>query len=419
MKRYILSLLILAAGICSSNADTITATAEKTITAGDSVTVNIKLGNSVSRYYGIQFDISLAGGLSLTANDKGNYVSTVNRLNDFTTQNKELVANHYYRILSYSSSDKIAAGDDDIISFKIKTDASLTSGVYLCYLFNVAMCDDDYTDKPFDDVVFEVNINNPVTPDYQTLSLSDTDTDLPRTSTELYKYSISRAISAGKWNTLVLPFSLTPDEVINSFGSAVQVSQIKNWSMDDLNSYGHPTQITLNFEDYDFTTNGLEANHPYLIKTGINITTIRTDEAKLLSEVPSQPSVSFPMVGSSLDDDKGRMYGTYIATKVPYSRLFISSNTFYYSVGNSTLKGYRAYIYLPYVAQSFFDNGSNAKISFVLDDAAVTGINDVETIETTAANTKVYNLSGQYVGDDLSNLPSGIYIQAGKKVYVK
>lgn len=39
----------------------------------------------------------------------------------------------------------------------------------------------------------------------------------------------------------------------------------------------------------------------------------------------------------------------------------------------------------------------------------------VETVK----DAKVYNLRGQYMGDNLQDLPAGVYIQNGKKVIVK
>lgn len=37
-------------------------------------------------------------------------------------------------------------------------------------------------------------------------------------------------------------------------------------------------------------------------------------------------------------------------------------------------------------------------------------------IDHQSGNEKVYNMSGQYVGDDLEVLPKGMYIVNGKKV---
>jgi hypothetical protein len=50
-------------------------------------------------------------------------------------------------------------------------------------------------------------------------------------------------------------------------------------------------------------------------------------------------------------------------------------------------------------------------------------VTDIDSVETdakqNAASTSVYNLYGQKVGESLENLPRGIYIQGGKKIYVK
>lgn len=46
---------------------------------------------------------------------------------------------------------------------------------------------------------------------------------------------------------------------------------------------------------------------------------------------------------------------------------------------------------------------------------SVTGIDGI-MIDPQSGNEKVYNMSGQYVGNSLDELPQGIYIVNGKKV---
>ena len=55
---------------------------------------------------------------------------------------------------------------------------------------------------------------------------------------------------------------------------------------------------------------------------------------------------------------------------------------------------------------------------FIIDRAA-TGINAVINSAPVSDNQPVYNLRGQYVGNSLDGLPSGIYITRGKKIVVK
>ena len=60
-----------------------------------------------------------------------------------------------------------------------------------------------------------------------------------------------------------------------------------------------------------------------------------------------------------------------------------------------------------------WDMASEVKIAFDLSTAIE--YLGVETVK----DAKVYNLRGQYMGDNLQNLPAGVYIQNGKKVIVK
>jgi hypothetical protein len=59
--------------------------------------------------------------------------------------------------------------------------------------------------------------------------------------------------------------------------------------------------------------------------------------------------------------------------------------------------------------------GSSAKIN-IADDGATTGISNV-TVKK--ADSNVYDLQGQRVGNSLEGLPSGIYIMNGNKIIVK
>lgn len=48
-----------------------------------------------------------------------------------------------------------------------------------------------------------------------------------------------------------------------------------------------------------------------------------------------------------------------------------------------------------------------------------TGIDDIVISDRINRDSKVYTISGQYVGESLDGLKKGIYIQNGKKIVVK
>lgn len=105
---------------------------------------------------------------------------------------------------------------------------------------------------------------------------------------------------------------------------------------------------------------------------------------------------------------------TYALTGI-YSPKTISEDNIYGVKANgaiakgkkdTTIKGLRAYFIIN-------GNGGAAKINF--GDDETTGIENIVT-PTAISNQKVYNLNGQYVGNDLKAMPKGIYIVNGKKV---
>jgi hypothetical protein len=64
----------------------------------------------------------------------------------------------------------------------------------------------------------------------------------------------------------------------------------------------------------------------------------------------------------------------------------------------------------------------------IIDDVAVvklketnteteegTGITEIKAIDN---NQNIYNVMGQYVGNNISRLPKGIYIKGGKKIFI-
>ena len=111
--------------------------------------------------------------------------------------------------------------------------------------------------------------------------------------------------------------------------------------------------------------------------------------------------------------DRGKFIGTYTAnTTVPEENLFISGNKFWYSVGKTTMKAFRAYFELADVLDAYYNNG-NANVMILLNDSD--GIANYE--RQAHLNTEgVYDLLGRKVAEN-GTVPirKGIYIINGKK----
>ena len=187
----------------------------------------------------------------------------------------------------------------------------------------------------------------------------------------------------GTWNTFVVPFDLSNEELKAAFGEDVAVAEYSETADGD--------NSTVNFNTMD--TPAITANTPVLLKG--NAGTSYTFSGKLLKT--SEAKVE----GTNFD-----FVGTYEATTtIAEGDYFIGGNKLWKSEGNTTIAGTRAYIKA---------KTTKAKVAcFALDGGETTAINTVN-----GEGTKVngyYNLNGQRV----DNPKKGLYIVNGKKVLVK
>ena len=92
---------------------------------------------------------------------------------------------------------------------------------------------------------------------------------------------------------------------------------------------------------------------------------------------------------------------------IPNNNLFIKDNKFYYSTGDTTIKGFRGYFWL-----SGFDSAAAPEINISVDGNTT----KVDGIQVLTEDGAFYNLKGMKVENPTEK---GVYIQNGKKVVVK
>ena len=191
--------------------------------------------------------------------------------------------------------------------------------------------------------------------------------------------SLTRTLDANIWNTFCVPFAFKVEN------SALAGAKVKEFDKID--------GTTMYMKDATY----IQPGRPYLVKPTANI------------ENPTFSAVAiYDEAATKVGND------TYALTGI-YSPKTISEDNIYGVKANgaiakgkkgTTIKGLRAYFIIN-------GNGSQAKINF--GDDETTGIENIVT-PTAISNQKVYNLNGQYVGNDLKAMPKGIYIVNGKKV---
>lgn len=214
------------------------------------------------------------------------------------------------------------------------------------------------------------------------------------------RVKLLRTLYKTKWNTLCLPFGLTTDEIHTILGPKTQIATFKGFETENEENY-------LVFERKDTSSYTIEANFPYLIKTGVT----RRDTLLFSNLNLTQPA------SLEQDVDDFVFVGTYNAyVPIPVDCYYISDNTFYQSAGLSTQRPFRA----------FFrdDRGAGVKqLSFTFWEP-----NDEDTGEdeddytTTYINLRansddsipIFNLQGQCVAHPCR----GICIRNGRKLLI-
>ena len=251
--------------------------------------------------------------------------------------------------------------------------------------------------------------------------------------TDPYKYpvtyNIRRYFNLDKWESLILPCTLTGDQVKQTFGGDKQVK---------LSVFDKVEGTCVYFRAVDPDNEGIVAGKPYIIKVG-KVADIETknDEYTFPWGINTTVKVKGPIyqvkgvVPPTISDDHViiekktfgytvQFHGFYYDPGAAPANAYVVNNGDMYHL-NSDWKSF--------VGTSWYvtitDAQGNAKaLSFSFDgDSSTTAIENVAGQEDAAVQTDgfVYNLSGQRVGtrNNMSNLSSGIYVVAGKKFVVK
>jgi len=241
------------------------------------------------------------------------------------------------------------------------------------------------------------------------VTLNENSLNEPEATTETVRVKVIRPINAGIWNTICLPFGMNTDKLKAAFGDDYELAQLKG--IEVVKNGNYVNEILVEFEP---VTKALVANRPYIIKVTKDIEEFWVEEVKIN---PRKPIFEI----TEEDEESGysltiaAMTGTYVnETVVPAKSLVISNNSFWYSVGKTSMKGFRAYFTFHEVLSSYEDAAASARVKFTLTEGSgePTAI-DVDS--AIPADGKYYNLQGQIV----TNPARGIYIKNGKKVVVK
>jgi hypothetical protein len=193
--------------------------------------------------------------------------------------------------------------------------------------------------------------------------------------------SLTRTLEANIWNTFCVPFGFKVEN------SALAGAKVKEFDKIE--------GTTMYMKDATYILPG----RPYLVKPDAAIVDPTFSDVAIYNEDVTKMKVG---------NDTYTLIGTYSPKTISEDNIYGVKANGAIAKGkkDTTIKGLRAYFIIN-------SNGGQAKINF--GDDETTGIENIVT-PTAISNQKVYNLNGQYVGNDLKAMPKGIYIVNGKKV---
>ena len=266
---------------------------------------------------------------------------------------------------------------------------------------------------------------------------------------------LHRTMNPNKWNSLVLPISLTVGQVKSIFGDQVHISKFVGAKED------HPQRIVfdpITADRNDPDAIAIEAGNLYLVKPtadggmpqeqtektfnkdGYNISvtdyyTIVGVTFKKKSDI-ADDAYSGRVTGTTGNEDfdtkqQVQFVGTYVKcfdtnNQIPANSYVLNGNNqggtaglWYYRTVKTKTKGFRGWLQS---ANGHASKGFECEINGVVDqvNGDATAIEGIEAEQQHNAN--IYNLNGQLVRQGATStegLPSGLYIVGGKKVVVK
>ena len=292
MKKILLSIVALVNCAMAQATDTVTAS-NVTIEPGGTATVNIVLNCEESTYKGFQLDLvtPVSDGITPTLNSASRPVSSRgSRITDTEayTISSSMTSSGLARFVCTSlSATPIAAGNDVLIKLSITANEEAVLGPYTGHITNIEFNTVNNVRTLFDDIEFTITV---VGVGQKRIEFNENDAVLPDYTVGGTKGNVSmvRTINAGKWNTIVLPFTLTKEKAETIFGTDVQLAEFDGFEV----NYGDdednviPLGLTIKFVTYTMTSKkSMTGGKPFLIKTSKNITSFVADDVTLFNAV--------------------------------------------------------------------------------------------------------------------------------------
>ena len=396
MKRIMFSIMALfaiSAGVMAQNSLSVSnIQLPKTDVA--TLTVNFQF-DKADTYTGYQFDLELPEQLEFVLDENSTVPKyEMGECHDDHTLSTNMKDGVLTILASSMTTSPLKATSGILLKFTIKAASNdlVIGTIYECSIKNIKITDGNGAKTELDASTFNVTISK-----YTILDETSTVAPTAKTGVDVL---VKRTIKANEWSTICLPFEMSEAQVKEAFGDDVKLGDFTGYDVKD-----EGETITVNFTDV--TPTSIEANHPYIIKVSAPVTEFTVDGVDI------DPQDAEINKGTSRKPKA--FIGNYVAgTEVENGCLFLNNNKFWYSVGTTKIKAFRAYFNFFDLLPDFEENYAEAPaITFGFNNGGVTGIESVSNGLSTSDS--YYNLNGQRV----ETPRKGLYILNNKKVVVK
>lgn len=403
IRKILLFLTVMLTTLCARAENSSISVKDVELPLMDSGVIEIELLNPTQQFADFTIGgIVLPDGIECVLDDDGNPTFTTGSRIVGTVLSGWDRDTHLPSFMLLASGTPIKGTSGVIVAPIIKVTGNLTSGTELQgKITNIMLTDAETLESVhLDDVDFTIKV---VT--RSKILLDENSTVMP-TDASGVDVRVKRTINAGNWSTIVLPFAMTGEQVKSVFGDDALLLDFNGYETTE--DGGDIVGISVKFNSVDIDE-GIEANHPYVIKVSSAITEWTLDGVDI--SVEEEPTVA---TVKRTKKQWSELIGTYVAqTEVPSTCLVLNSNLFWYSTGKTTMKGYRAYFDF-YDVLTDIEDAYSTNIRFVID-GETTEIANV--IDRDAIDDAIYDLSGRRVNPKY--VRKGVYIVGGKKVLIK
>ena len=403
MKKLLFSIMALLAVAGTSMAQNALSVADITLPQNGEATLTVSFQlDAADTYTSYSFNLELPSDLEFVMESGTDVAYTKGNCYDATHSVTANLSDGVVKVACLSISSKtLTSTEGTLLTFTVRPTKTIAVGQTLTgTISDILIVPVEGLKQNLASSSFTITISEPE--ETRTI-LDETSEDAPEAA-ENVNVRVKRTIKANEWSTICLPFAMTAAQIESAFGSDVTVE------LGDADSYETTEDDQENIVGIKIkfnTVTAIEANHPYIIRVSKAVRSFDVDGVDVNAATRERDR------RKALVNSKSYFVGNYEnQTEVPEFCLFLSGNRFWYSIGETKMKGFRGYFKLNDVLTEVEE--ADARIGFSFEEA--TGISDNQQRMDTDGHGVVYDLQGRRIDQPVKK---GLYIRNGKKEIVK